>query len=154
MDRRSEDAKAETIELNLYPAISVPNSLVADGRGWPFLSMTCSWDYGTVVSTTPKGERLKGGIELSPFEGAGDRGMIPYYRALPYHLLWPGFIVNTIFYAAILWVVWISSSKIRRIVIARSRIKRHRCAACGYQIAEGVGPVCSECGHPLTKASS
>jgi hypothetical protein len=69
---------------------------------------------------------------------------------IPINPAWPGFAINTIFYAAILGLLFFAPGPIRRFI----RIKRHRCAACGYQIAEGVGPVCSECGHPLTKASS
>jgi hypothetical protein len=59
----------------------------------------------------------------------------------------PGFAINTIFYAAILWLLWFAPGKIRRFI----RIRGHRCPACGYQIAPGggIGPVCSECGAPL-----
>jgi hypothetical protein len=64
---------------------------------------------------------------------------------VPYWPIWPGFAINTIFYAAILWLLWIAPGKVRRFI----RIQRHRCPACGYEIAEGVGPRCSECGAAL-----
>jgi hypothetical protein len=67
-------------------------------------------------------------------------------RSVPIRPIWPGFAINTIFYAAILWL---APGKIRRFIIVRRRIRRHRCPACGYQIAEGVGPMCSECGVAL-----
>jgi hypothetical protein len=60
--------------------------------------------------------------------------------------MWPGFTINTIFYAALLWVLWILSAKIRRMV----HIRRGCCPACGYKIAYGVGPKCSECGHEIS----
>jgi hypothetical protein len=71
-------------------------------------------------------------------------------QRLDFMPLLPGFAINTIFYAAILGLLFFAPGPIRRFI----RVKRHRCAACGYRIAQGVGPVCSECGHPLTKASS
>jgi hypothetical protein len=55
---------------------------------------------------------------------------------------WPGFAINTNFYAAMLWLLWIAPGKIRRMV----RIRRGCCPAFGYRIADGVGPRCSECG--------
>jgi tRNA(Ile2) C34 agmatinyltransferase TiaS len=63
--------------------------------------------------------------------------------------VFPGFAINTIFYAAMLWLLWIAPGKIRRFV----RVHRGRCPACGYQIdsAPGIGPRCSECGHLLTR---
>jgi hypothetical protein len=61
--------------------------------------------------------------------------------------IWPGFAINTIFYAAMLWLLFFTTGKIRRFI----RIRGHRCPACGYQIAPGggIGPVCSECGAQL-----
>jgi hypothetical protein len=71
--------------------------------------------------------------------------------ALPLRPLWPGFAINTIFYAAMLWLLFYGPGKIRRFIIVRGRIRGHRCPACGYQIAPGggIGPVCSECGAQL-----
>jgi DNA-directed RNA polymerase subunit RPC12/RpoP len=66
-------------------------------------------------------------------------------RLIPLEPIWPGFAINTIFYAALLWVLWVAPGKIRRFV----RVRAHRCPACGYRIAEGVGPNCSECGAQL-----
>jgi hypothetical protein len=67
---------------------------------------------------------------------------------VPTSPLWLGFAINTIFYAALLWVLFFVPGKIRRLV----RIRRGCCPACGYRIAEGVGPVCSECGAKLPKS--
>jgi hypothetical protein len=77
-------------------------------------------------------------------------------RMIPASPLWPGFAINTIFYAALLWLLWIAPGKIRRCIIVRGRIRGHRCPACGYQIAPGggIGPVCSECGAALPAAWS
>jgi hypothetical protein len=65
-----------------------------------------------------------------------------YYRAnyLPLRPLWPGFAVNTVFYAAILWLLFAGVGFARR----RRRIRRGLCPACAYPV--GVSPVCTECG--------
>ena len=60
-------------------------------------------------------------------------------RYLPYRPIWPGFAVNTIFYAAILWLPFV----VRRWV----RVRRGLCPKCAYPI--GQSDVCSECGKPL-----
>jgi hypothetical protein len=75
-------------------------------------------------------------------------------RVLPYRVIWPGFAINTVFYAAMLWLLWIARrtpGKIRRFIIVRGRVSRGRCPACGYKIAPGTaaaspGGPCSECG--------
>jgi hypothetical protein len=81
-------------------------------------------------------------------------GMVTPTGQHPFPLipLWPGFAINTIFYAAVLWLLWFAPGKIRRFI----RIRGHRCPACGYQIAPGGGidPVCSECGAALPAAWS
>jgi hypothetical protein len=64
---------------------------------------------------------------------------------LPLRPIWPGFAINTIFYAALLWVLFYGPGKIRRLM----RIRRGYCPACGYTIAPGVGDKCSECGRVL-----
>jgi hypothetical protein len=76
-------------------------------------------------------------------------------RVLPLRPIWPGFAINTIFYGAILWVLWIAPGKVRRFV----RGRQHRCPACGFIIAPGTcaNGLCSECGAALpwmTRASA
>jgi hypothetical protein len=67
--------------------------------------------------------------------------------ALPLRPLWPGFGVNTMFYAGILWLLFAAPFALRR----RRRIKRGLCPACAYPV--GDSEVCTECGGPVrTKA--
>jgi hypothetical protein len=64
--------------------------------------------------------------------------------AIPVHVLWPGFAINTLFYAGILWLIFAAPFALRR----RRRIKRGLCPACAYPV--GASDVCTECGAPHT----
>jgi len=104
-------------------------------RGWPWLSMAGhlqlreDWEmieesHWAIPLDTPKPLFLGG-------------------RFLPLRPLWPGFVVNTILYAVVLWMALAGSVALRR----WRRIGRKRCPACGYP--RGTSPVCTECGEPL-----
>jgi hypothetical protein len=112
--------------------------------GWPLPSVRASYIYYVdreTSSDNPVFEELDSGILLS---GTGNEWWIP---GIP---LWPGFAINTIFYAAMLWLLWIAPGKIRRFI----RVYRGRCPACGFIIAPGTaaasGGPCSECGFRMT----
>ena len=62
------------------------------------------------------------------------------FGLMPYHVLWLGLTVNTVFFAAVLWLLCSCPRRLRRIV----RIRHGRCPCCGYPV--GASPVCSECG--------
>jgi hypothetical protein len=64
-----------------------------------------------------------------------------YYPIRP---IWPGFAVNTMFYAVILWPVSLIPGVVRRTI----RRKRGQCLSCAYPI--GTSNVCAECGATLT----
>ena len=63
-------------------------------------------------------------------------------RALPLLPIWPGFAVNTIFYAAILWPLICGPFVLRRLI----RRKRGLCVACGYDLRHADHNACPECG--------
>jgi hypothetical protein len=73
--------------------------------------------------------------------------------------IWPGFAINTVFYAAILWLLFAAPFALRK----WRRIRRGMCAKCGYDLRGsphpsplpvGVGvPVCPECGTRLPSPS-
>ncbi len=64
-------------------------------------------------------------------------------RPFPWRPLWVGFAVNTLFYAAVLWLLIPGPFALRRLI----RASRGRCPACGYP--RGDSSICSECGKPL-----
>jgi hypothetical protein len=73
--------------------------------------------------------------------------MTPTWRALPLRPIWPGFAINTMFYAAILWLLFAAlhpGGFVRR----RIRARRGQCPACAYPV--GASNVCTECGRPVT----
>ena len=65
------------------------------------------------------------------------------HRTLPFGVIWPGFAINTIFYAAVVWLLFFAPFKLRR----WRRIKRGLCPACAYPV--GTNPRCTECGKPV-----
>ena len=64
-------------------------------------------------------------------------------RNLPTMPFWPGFAVNTIFYAATLWLLICGPFTLRRI----RRVRRGLCPACGYDLRYGEHDACPECGR-------
>jgi hypothetical protein len=63
-------------------------------------------------------------------------------RRLPVLPIWPGFAINTLFYALILWLLYCTPFVARRLI----RIKRGRCPKCGYDLRGELDAGCSECG--------
>jgi hypothetical protein len=61
---------------------------------------------------------------------------------LPFWPIWPGFAINTLFYAGILWLLFTAPFALRR----RRRIKRGLCPACAYPVCDSQ--LCTECGAP------
>ncbi len=57
--------------------------------------------------------------------------------------VWPGFAINTIFYATLLWLLIPGPFVLRRHI----RMRRGLCAKCGYPMS--TGDVCTECGVQL-----
>ena len=74
---------------------------------------------------------------------ANQRWLIHYEGTLPVHPVWPGFAVNTLFYAVVLWLLICGPFALRRF----NRARRGLCPACGYPRGESEG--CSECGKAL-----
>jgi hypothetical protein len=104
--------------------------------GWPILAL--DGDAWIDISGNSVAER-----SLTPVDWFNDET-----RLLVTAPLWPGFAINTIFYAAMLCLLWFAPGRIKRFI----RVHRGRCPACGYIIAPGTaaastpGGPCSECG--------
>ncbi len=70
-------------------------------------------------------------------------GKQQFQLAFPAHPIWPAFIANTLFYAAILWLLIYGLSVLRRLL----RLRRGLCPKCAYPMGESS--VCTECGVTL-----
>jgi hypothetical protein len=123
---------------------------VFEAFGWPMISMVggCEYRYEFLGGSDFPWMRFMTSFEIPNRYRDVSLGQFPNVVFMPLRPLWPGFAINTIFYAAMLWLLWVAPGKIRRFV----RVRAHRCPACGYRIAEGVGPNCSECGAQLPAA--
>ncbi len=64
---------------------------------------------------------------------------------LPLRPIWPGFALNTLFYAAIPWLLIPGPFALRRFL----RVRRGLCPKCAYPM--GGSAVCSECGNQFRK---
>ena len=109
----------------------------AHAYGWPFLS---AWrDY------VPFGDgyrmKLAHGLELTFL--APDGG---FPRAIPLRPVWPGFAVNTLFYAALLWLLIPGPFVLWRFIRRLIRQRRGLCPGCGYDLRHGEHEACPECG--------
>jgi hypothetical protein len=71
----------------------------------------------------------------------------PQDRIIPLSPIWPGFAINTVFYAAILWLLVAAPFALRRRFVIRGRVRRGQCPACAYPV--GTNDVCTECGKPV-----
>jgi hypothetical protein len=111
---------------------------VAQACGWPMLTL---WGETKVPEWDAGGPRSDG--ITAPFVTIHAAARWAYSRALPFRPLWPGFAVNTLLYAAVLWPVLLGLLALLRFI----RRRRGLCPACAYPMGEAA--VCTECGRPL-----
>jgi hypothetical protein len=102
--------------------------VVPAGSTWPLSDSTVQWAIELPAPAGPQGWMLRGDL-------------------LPLRPLWPGFAINTVFYAAIVWLLCAVPLALRR----RNRIRKGLCAKCGYDL-RGIAsePACPECGAVRT----
>ena len=77
------------------------------------------------------------------------RWLVRQDESLPLRPLWPGFAINTVFYATILWLLTLAPFTARRMI----RRKRGHCIKCGYDLSHAEHKVCPECGEELRARS-
>lgn len=114
-----------------------PIAELYEAHGWPCVAL-CSaifLDEETIEPTIIDRAISIGGPPR------GEDAFDPLPRLLPYSIIWPGFATNTIFYAAILWLLTLGPFTARRMI----RRKRSLCIKCGYDLRETSGG-CPECG--------
>ncbi len=72
------------------------------------------------------------------------------FRLLPLRPIWPGFALNTLFYAAVVWSLIFGRFALRRHI----RRKRGLCVACGYDLRHADHDACPECGAMIGPAAA
>ena len=117
----------------------VQHEIHLQASGWPIHAVTS----GTTV--TSSSTRPTPGTSDDRIRRFGSIGHLPfshmsYSQGLPIRPLWPGFAINTVLYAVLLWGLWQVPIHTRR----HWRRRRDRCWKCAYPIAESE--TCSECG--------
>ena len=99
--------------------------------GWPVHSMSIDrWSF------------RKGLRNLDAYSDGWVLDTNPPYE-LPRRPLWPGFTINTAFYAVILWLLFAAPFAIRR----WRRMRKSLCPKCAYPT--GTSAICTECGRPV-----
>jgi len=96
--------------------------------GWP-----CRSFYVRIENTSALGVRVQYGMAVGPRLQNG-------HGYLPLGPIWPGFVMNSLIYGGVLWVMWAGLLALRRMI----RRQRGQCPACAYPI--GTSGVCTECG--------
>ncbi len=109
--------------------------------GWPATSMQGGYQWDARIPNAKVGYFAA----LEPPQWMQSK-LIP---CIPVGPLWPGFAINTVFYAAILWMLFAAPFALRR----RLRRKRGLCPACGYDLRGTASAACPECGSARKRQS-
>ena len=109
--------------------------------GWPARSMM--WFTETTDTAWVGGVDRRAPqwcIELSP-DTSRSRASLQR-RGLPLLPIWPGFVINTLLGATVLWLAMLAPITLRRHI----RRKRGNCIKCGYDLRRDLSRGCPECG--------
>jgi len=115
--------------------------------GWPLRSMRSIWFEQRVSEQVCETSGfLRGGMTIHSNNLKASWASKRFGR-MP---LWPGFAINTLIYAAALWMLFAGPFALRR----ANRRRRGRCVVCGYDLrGRGRGQEhakCPECGTEVT----
>jgi hypothetical protein len=130
------------------------DAMMEDGCGWPFVALGCRYclqptadnESGFITEIEwgfPWSVTAATTANAPPNQFIMLRPGYMYDVALPLRPMWRGFAINTLFYAAILWLLFATPLELRRM----RRIKRGLCPACAYPV--GASDLCTECGKPV-----
>ena len=126
-----------------------PDAIEQVLQGWSMQASSSGWPLRTVREIRFDSGDSNGGTVPVCFRESmplprGLLGVNSDHR-LPLGLLWPGLLLNAIFYALPLALLWLAPSTIRR----WHRRRHHLCMHCSYPVADPAKP-CSECGKSPT----
>ncbi len=112
-----------------------------DGFGWPMVATSRYMVFPAVFDPATQPTPLTNGVTLSPRERSFLRSESDVLAISP---VWPGFLVNTLFFASIYAVLAIGPF----VLIRRRRLNKNHCRNCNYNLAGlSAQTPCPECGH-------
>lgn len=114
--------------------------------GWPERSLYSERHYMKEIAGIPALTRFDEPADF--WEGIAIPSWMAKFRifdCFPTRALWPGFAINTLFYAAILWLVFGAPLALRR----WRRVRKGLCPKCAYPMGES--DVCTECGSVVKR---
>lgn len=146
--------ESSLIEADVQAALAAPENFAKapNGREWFFLAHTwmhhrAGWPALCLQGWSLRGDDRNVSLWAPPL--GSDRARSMYMiekrkdrRGIPLAPIWSGFLINTLFYAAVLWLLFTTPARIRRML----RRRRGLCPACAYPTGES--DTCSECGAP------
>ncbi|QOV92156.1 hypothetical protein [Humisphaera borealis] len=106
------------------------------GYGWPMRSLWMVYPDSAIVPTP---------TYLNSYS-TPTASSVPKRSVLPLLPAWPGFVVNTLLYALILWAFYVIAVRPRRFIVEVGRIRRGACLQCGYNLGYDFVRGCPECG--------
>ena len=114
--------------------------MAEEAHGWPMRSFRW-YRYGAKMYGAIElgGDRR---IEDRDDDGTGIAGTLTGAKAIPFLPIWPGLVLDTVFYAAPLLVASRGLLALRGLI----RRKRGLCVACGYDLRGNIEHGCPECG--------
>ncbi len=119
----------------------LPLFVIRDRTGWPFRCLQA--EKWLVNDSRVKQYQTRFAIASVPVSYQYNVWPITDTRPLAVLPIWPGFAINTVFYAAMLWLLTLGPFAARRFI----RNKRGHCIKCGYDLrGSSRGGVCPECG--------
>jgi hypothetical protein len=121
-------------------------NFVEDARGWPARSLVSYFDHeGSLQRRPNQSSRYVPGAAVNPVWGIrlGDtKGPSGLPRTLPLRPIWRGLLVNSLFYAVLLWFLVLLRSRVRRLMRRRHGL----CPRCAYRLCGEFSQGCPECG--------
>ncbi|TVQ58055.1 MAG: hypothetical protein EA377_00400 [Phycisphaerales bacterium] len=134
------------VEINLIDAHVVGSGIPLLGTGSFIIHTQCGWPALSMVGWIEHQEKYR---FCRPLEGYPVRAAHIFrpdcVDCLPLRPIFPGFAINTLFYALLLWLLLFAPFAARRMI----RCRRGLCAKCAYPV--GVSPVCTECGAAVPR---
>ena len=103
--------------------------------GWPARCLEAGWWKNT--------ERRTSYVNAVPIYLPDNDLVVPFADFIPFGVKWLGWSINTLFYAALSWMLFFGPASLRRVV----RRRKGRCVRCGYDLRGSGGAKCPECGR-------